>query len=57
MKSKLLLIILTAFLCLHSKAETASKAAPKTPKIKVACVGNSITAGAGIKTATKTAIP
>ena len=39
MKSKLLLIILTAFLCLHSKAETTSKAAPKTPKIKVACVG------------------
>ena len=57
MKSKLLLIILAAFLCLHSKAETASKAAPKTPKIKVACVGNSITARAGIKTGTKTATP
>lgn len=57
MKSKLLLIILTAFLCLHSKAETASKAAPKTPKIKVACVGNSITAGAGIKNRDKDSYP
>lgn len=57
MKSKLLLIILTAFLCLHSKAETTSKAAPKTPKIKVACVGNSITAGAGIKNRDKDSYP
>ena len=54
MKSKLLLIILGIVLCVHTEAKTDPKTAPK---IKVACVGNSITAGAGIKTGIKTVIP
>lgn len=54
MKSKLLLIILGIVLCVHTEAKTDPKTAPK---IKVACVGNSITAGAGIKNRDKDSYP
>ena len=54
MKSKLVLIILGIVLCVHTEAKTDPKTAPK---IKVACVGNSITAGAGIKNRDKDSYP
>lgn len=50
MKSKLFFIVLAAFLCFHTEAEAA-------PKTKVACVGNSITFGAGIKNRDKDSYP
>lgn len=54
MKNKLSGIILILFFCFHAKAEVNLQA---TPKVKVACVGNSITAGAGIKNRDKDSYP
>ena len=54
MKSKLLLIILGIVLCVHTEAKTDPKTAPR---IKVACVGNSILPEPALKTGIKTVIP